>query len=58
MYGVCALTVRRRCAPPCQDTLDPSKDDDIPLALIIAAASSKHRDTPRMQLLKQGIQVL
>jgi len=36
-----------------QDTLDPSKDDDIILALIIAAASNKHRDTPRMQSLQR-----
>jgi len=28
------------------------------LALIISAASRKHRDTPRMRVLKQGIQVL
>jgi len=55
---VCAFTVRHRYASSCQDTLDPSKDDDVILALIIAAASSKHRDTPRMLVLKQGIQVL
>jgi len=55
---VCALTVRHRYASSCQDKLDPSKDDDIILALIIAAASSKHRDTPRMHLLKQGTGVL
>jgi len=55
---VCALTVRPRYVSSCQDKLDPSKDDDIILALIIAAASSKHRDTARMRVLKQGIQVL
>jgi len=55
---VCALTVRHRCASSCQHKLDSSKDDDVILALIIAAASSKHRDTPRMGVLKQGIQVL
>jgi len=55
---VCSLTVRHRYASSCQHKLDPSKDDDIILALIVAAASSKHRDTPRMQLFKQGIQVL
>jgi len=42
---------------PVQDKLDPSKDDDVILALIIAAASSKHRDTARMRVLKQGTQV-
>jgi len=56
--SACALTVRHRCASSCQDKLDPSKDDDVTLALIIAAASGKHRDTPRMRVLKQGIQVL
>jgi len=56
--SACALTARHRYASSCQDKLDPSKDDDVILALIIAAASSKHRDTPRMRVLKQGIQVL
>jgi len=53
MCGVCALTVRHRCASSCQDTLDPSKNDDVILALIIAAASSKHRNSKRMQSLQQ-----
>jgi len=50
--------VLHRYASSCQDKLEPSKDHDVILALIIAAASSKHRDTPRMGVLKQGIQVL
>jgi len=50
---VCALTVRHRCASKCQDKLDPSKDDDVILALIIAAASSKHRNSKRIKPLVQ-----
>jgi len=55
---VCSLTVRHRYASSCQGKLDPGRDDDVILALIIAAASSTHRDTARMRVLKQGTQVL
>jgi len=54
---VCALTVRHRCKSSCQDKLDPSKDDDFILALIIAAASSKHRNSKRMKSLQQRVLV-
>jgi len=54
---VCALTVRHRCASSCQDKLDPSKDDDFILAHIIAAASSKHRNSERMQSLQPRVLV-
>jgi len=54
---MCALTVRHRCASYCQDKLDPSKDDDVILALIIAEASSKHRNSKRMKSLQQRVLV-
>jgi len=54
---MCALTVRHRYASSCQDTLDPSKDADVILALIIAAASSKHRNSKRMKSLQQRVLV-
>jgi len=54
---VCALTVRHRCGSNCQDKLDPSKDDDVILAHIIAAASSKHRNSKRMKSLQQRLLV-
>jgi len=54
----CARTVRNyRCASSVQDHLDPSKDDDVILAHIIAAASSKHRNSKRMKLLQQRVLV-
>jgi len=49
----CVCTVRHRCASSCQDKLDPNKDDDVILAHIIAAASSKHRNSKRMKSLQQ-----
>jgi len=54
---VCALTVRHRYASSFQDKLDPSKDDDVILAHIIAAASSKHRTSKRMKSLQQRVLV-